>query len=105
MNMIHTQTHYLSLSYKHTYPQRHANLRRLSTSDMTTSATTSVLDSSLSDDLKNHILNSKPKENESSVPLSTSIVVHFDRDVRAVNINKLFEVHQESYILTSQQFQ
>ena len=36
-----------------------------------------------------------PKEGEEEVELGTSIVVIFDKDVRTVNINKLFEVRGE----------
>ena len=33
-----------------------------------------------------------PKEGEEEVELGTSVVVVFDKDVRTLNINKLFEV-------------
>ena len=62
--------------------------RRLSTSDMTTAAS----DPNASDNLTHHVIEHEPKDSETDVALGTSISVTFDRDVRKVNINKLFEV-------------
>ena len=46
------------------------------------------------DQLRSHVVENRPKDNEDDVPLGTTISVHFDRDVKSVNINKLFEVSQ-----------
>lgn len=62
--------------------------RRLSTSDVSSSAS----DANASDNLTDHVLTNQPKELATDVPLGTVISVQFDRDVRTVNINKLFEV-------------
>ena len=48
--------------------------------------------STVTDDMKAHISESVPRDNQDSVALGTSIVVVFDRDVRTVNISRLFEV-------------
>lgn len=77
-------------------PRAHASLRRLSTSDVITSSSAPTTDQSVTDDLQNHILVNAPKKGEVDVPLGSSITVHFDRDVKTVNINKLFEVHCNS---------
>lgn len=66
--------------------------RRLSTSDVTSSAS----DANASDTLTDHVVSNEPKEHASEVPLGALISVHFDRDVRTVNISKLFEVHCNS---------
>ena len=50
------------------------------------------MDSGSSDDLRSHVLDHRPKDNDVGVPLGTSVTVFFDKDVRTVNINKLFEV-------------
>ena len=69
-------------------------MRRLSSSDVTTSSVAaSVSDQSVTDDLQSHILMNAPKKGEEGVPLGTYVTVHFDKDVKTVNINKLFEVH------------
>jgi len=49
-----------------------------------------------SDDLGAHIVENRPKDNEDNVPLGATIIVYFNKDVRTVNINKLFEVHCNS---------
>ena len=95
---IHTHTHTLI----HTPQRAHTSLRRLSTSDVTTSssasssttttASSTATDQSMTDDLQNHIMMNAPKKGEVDVPLGSSITVHFDKDVKTVNINKLFEV-------------
>ena len=46
----------------------------------------------MTDDLQNHIMLNAPKKGEVDVPLGSSITVHFDKDVKTVNINRLFEV-------------
>ena len=46
----------------------------------------------LSDDLGAHIMENRPKDNEDNVPLGATVIVYFNKDVRTVNINKLFEV-------------
>lgn len=48
-----------------------------------------------SDDLSHHIVEFTPKEGSQDVPLGTNITVLFDKDVRTVNINKLFEVSSQ----------
>ena len=63
----------------------------LSASDATTSYSSPV-DSGSSDDLRSHILDHRPKDSDVGVPLGTSVTVFCDKDVRTVNINKLFEV-------------
>ena len=102
-----TQTPLRSYTCKYTHTHAHSSqrahtTRRLSTSDVTTSsstsssstttATTSATDQSVTDDLQNHIMLNAPKKGEVDVPLGSSITVHFDKDVKTVNINKLFEV-------------
>ena len=67
----------------------HPGLRHLSASDATTSYSSPV-DSGSSDDLRSHVLDHRPKDNDVGVPLGTSVTVFLD--VRTVNINKLFEV-------------
>ena len=69
----------------------HPGLRRLSASDATTSYSSPV-DSGSSDDLRSHVQENRPKDNDVDVPLGTTVTVVFDKDVRTVNINKLFEV-------------
>ena len=70
--------------------QQTTSLRRLSASDMSTAAS----DPNASDNLSEHVVEYQPKDNEVGVALGTSIAVTFDRDVRKVNINKLFEVRR-----------
>ena len=55
-------------------------------------STNSMPKSVSSDDLADHIIETTPKDNSDEVPLGASIVVTFDKDVRTVNVNKLFEV-------------
>ena len=50
------------------------------------------MDSGSSDDLRSHVQENRPKDNDVDVPLGTTVTVVFDKDVRTVNINKLFEV-------------
>ena len=64
--------------------------RRLSTSDM--SSSTSASSGSESDDLTGHVTKITPGNQDTDIPLDAKITVFFDRDVRTVNINKLFEV-------------
>ena len=45
-----------------------------------------------SDSLGSHVLDSTPKEGDKDIPLGTSIVILFDKDVRTINTNKLIEV-------------
>ena len=71
----------------------HPGLCHLSASDATTSYSSPV-DSGSSDDLCSHVQENRPKDNDVDVPLGTTVTVVFDKDVRTVNINKLFEVSQ-----------
>ena len=52
----------------------------------------SASSSSDSDDLSTHVTKVVPHDEETEVALDFKITVYFDRDVRAVNIDKLFEV-------------
>ena len=98
----HTHSHTHTHTLIHTPQRAHTSLRRLSTSDVTTSssasssttttASSTATDQSTTDDLQNHIMMNAPKKGEVDVPLGSSITVHFDKDVKTVNINKLFEV-------------
>ncbi len=45
-----------------------------------------------SDDLSAHVTKITPGNLDTDVSLDSKITVFFDRDVRTVNINKLFEV-------------
>ena len=85
---IHVHTHV----HTHTLPQRSHSLRRLSSSDAVSGSSAATSDQSVTDDLQNHIMLNAPKKGEVDVPLGASITVHFDKDVKTVNINKLFEV-------------
>ena len=64
--------------------------RRMSASDANTSASSPV--DATSDDLAVHVTENRPRDNEEDVPLGTNITVFFDKDVKTVNANKLFEV-------------
>ena len=55
-------------------------------------STNSMPKSLSSDELADHIIETTPKDNSDDVPLGANIVVTFDKDVRTVNVNKLFEV-------------
>ena len=57
------------------------------------SSSSSSVDPAISDELSQHVVDNRPKEDEANVELGSSITVFFDKDVRTVNINKLFEVH------------
>eukprot|EP00731_Ephydatia_muelleri_P012913 Em0007g223a len=48
-------------------------------------------DSASSDDLQSHVLDVRPKDNDETAPLNSSIVVQFDDHVMSVNASKLFE--------------
>lgn len=76
-------------------PQRAQLNRRLSTSDVQTSAS----DANASDNLTDHVTSHQPRDNDTEVALGTSITVTFDRDVRTVNISKLFEVSARGVVL------
>ena len=52
----------------------------------------SALDKNSTDDLKDHITESLPRDNEKDVPLGSTISVVFDHEVNMVNISELFEV-------------
>ena len=65
----------------------------MSASDATTSASSPV--DATSDDLTLHVTENSPRDNEENVPLGTTITVFFDKDVKTVNANKLFEVGGE----------
>jgi hypothetical protein len=66
----------------------HSQSRRLSTSDAILSPDTSTQQ----DSLQAHIVESDPQAGEEGVELAVVIAVTFDKDVRTVNTNKLFEV-------------
>ena len=51
-----------------------------------------AMDANATDNLKDHILENEPRDNDRSVTLGTTITVIFDREVKTVNIEKLFEV-------------
>ncbi len=51
-----------------------------------------MMDANATDNLKEHIVENEPRDNDNNVALGTTISVIFDRDVKAVNIDKLFEV-------------
>ncbi|KAL5508950.1 hypothetical protein EMCRGX_G004221 [Ephydatia muelleri] len=53
-------------------------------------------DSASSDDLQSHVLDVRPKDNDETAPLNSSIVVQFDDHVMSVNASKLFEVNCQS---------
>ena len=91
LSLSHTHTH----THTHTPQRAHASLRRLSTSDVATSSSAPTTDQSVTDDLQNHIMLNAPKKGEVDVPLGSSITVHFDKDVKTVNINKLFEASDD----------
>ena len=63
----------------------------MSASDASTSASVDAT----SDDLALHVTENRPRDNEENVPLGTTIAVFFDKDVKTVNANKLFEVGGE----------
>ena len=75
----------------HTFWRTDPRITRVSASDASTSLSSSV-DVTLADDLGAHILENRPKDNEDNVPLGATVIVYFNKDVRTVNINKLFEV-------------
>lgn len=66
----------------------HSMFRRLSTSD----ATLPPDALSQQDTLEAHIVDSVPRVGEEDVDLAVVISVTFDKDVRTVNVSKLFEV-------------
>ena len=44
------------------------------------------------DDVADHLFETSPKDGAKDVPLGSKIIVLFDKDVRSVNVPKLFEV-------------
>ena len=51
-----------------------------------------AFDKNSSDDLKDHITESLPRDNEKYVPLGATISVVFDNEVEMLDMSKLFEV-------------
>lgn len=76
------------------------------TSIITTGSSTGVVggqaktDSPPFDDVADHVVDTTPKSSTEDVPLGASIVVMFDKDIRTININKLFEVRDIYLLLT-----
>jgi len=56
-----------------------------------------TMDANATDNLKDHILENVPRDNDRSVALGATISVIFDREVKTVNIEKLFEVRGSSF--------
>ena len=51
-----------------------------------------AFDKNSTDDLKDHITESLPRDNEKDVPLGATISVVFDNEVETLDMSKLFEV-------------
>lgn len=63
--------------------------RRQSTSDMSPLSSSSGNES---DELSAHVTRITPGNQDTDISLDSKITIFFDRDVKTVNINKLFEV-------------
>ena len=63
-----------------------------SSSALSTSPSFSTPITNATDKLADHIIEAYPNDGDKEVDLGTTIVVTFDKDVRTVNVNKLFEV-------------
>ena len=68
------------------------SLRRFSATDVSPSASPLASEAVQKDDLQAHVVGTHPRHGDTSVELTASILVHFDRDVRSVDTDKLFEV-------------
>ena len=60
---------------------------------------TAAQDMNATDNLKEHITENEPRDNDQDVALGTTISVTFDRDIKTVSINKLFEVSGRGLLL------
>ena len=64
--------------------------RRLSSSDLYPLPLESR--SGQRDELQAHVVDTQPRDRDTAVELTASIIVCFDKDVRSVDTEKLFEV-------------